>query len=107
MEDVRVYGDFHRVSPELFEQIRDAIPFEQVDYDGDVLRLDHEGPYLMIDDFIEQMAALLPENGYGNVEYIDHVEWEVIRYTIRGGRIESKTVKVDNVLDAHQREHGL
>ncbi|WP_419785154.1 hypothetical protein [Pseudodesulfovibrio sp.] len=107
MEDVRVYGDFHRVSPELFEKIRDAIPFEQIDYNGDVLRLDHEGPYLMVEDFMELMAELLPENGYGSVEFIDHVEWEVIRYTIRPGKVEEKHVKVDNVLDAHQQNNGL
>lgn len=107
MEDVRVYGDFHRISPEIYEQIKDAIPFDQVEYDGDVLRVDHEGVYLMIDDFIEQIRDLLPEGGYGHVEYIDHVEWEVTRYTIHPGKIEEKKIKVDNVLDAHQREHGL
>lgn len=106
-EDVRVYGDFHRISPELYEQIKDSIPFDQVDYNGDVLRLDHEGPYLYIDDFLETVRDLLPENGYGHVEYIDEVEWEVTRYTIKPGRIESKVVKVDNVVDAHQRDHGL
>ena len=107
MEDVRVYGDFHRITPDIFERIRDAIPFDQVEYDGDVLRVDHEGPYLIIDDFMETIRDLLPEDGYGHVEYIDHVEWEVTRYTIRPGKIEEKTVKVDNVLDAHQRDFGL
>lgn len=106
-EDVRVYADFHRISPEIFEQIKGGIPFEQVQYDGDVLRLDHEGPYLYIDDFLETISGLLPENGYGHVEYIDEVEWEVTRYTIKPGDIRSKVVKVDNVLDAHQKEHGL
>ncbi|WP_285907202.1 hypothetical protein [Pseudodesulfovibrio pelocollis] len=107
MDDVRVYGDFHRVSPELFERIKDALPFDQVEYDGDVLRLDHEGVYLMIDDFLELMRDLLPEGGYGHVEYIDNLEWVVIRYTITPGRIDEKRVLVDNVLDAHMRDHGM
>lgn len=107
MEDVRVYGDFHRISPELFERIRDSIPFDQVEYDGDVLRLDHEGVYLMIDDFLELIRDSLPEGGYGHVEYIDNLEWVVTRYTITPGRIEEKRVLVDNVLDAHMRDHGL
>lgn len=107
MDDVRVYGDFHRVSPELFARIKDALPFDQVEYDGDVLRLDHEGVYLMIDDFLELMRDLLPEGGYGHVEYIDNLEWVVIRYTITPGRIDEKRVLVDNVLDAHMRDHGL
>ncbi len=107
MEDVRVYGDFHRISPKIYKQIKDSIPFDQVEYDGDVLRVDHEGVYLMIDDFIELIRDVLPEGGYGHVEFIDHLDWEVIRYTITPGKIESKKVKVDNVLDAHMRDHGL
>ncbi|WFS63559.1 hypothetical protein LF599_05175 [Pseudodesulfovibrio thermohalotolerans] len=107
MEDVRVYGDFHRISPEIFEKIKDLIPFEQVDYNGDVLRVDHEGHYILIDDFIEAVRDNLPENGYGHVEFIDQLEWTVTRYTIKPGKIEEKLVHVDNVLDAHQRDHGL
>ncbi len=107
MDDVRVYGDFHRISPEIYEKIKDSIPFDQVEYDGDVLRVDHEGVYLMIEDFMEEISKLLPENGYGHVEFIDHLDWEVTRYTITPGKIEEKVVKVDNVLDAHMRDHGL
>jgi DNA-dependent RNA polymerase auxiliary subunit epsilon len=107
MEDVRVYGDFHRISPEMWDKIKDLCPFEQVDYDGDVLRVDHEGHYILIDDFIEAIRDLLPENGYGHVEFIDQLEWTVTRYTIKPGKIEEKLVRVDNVVDAHQRENGL
>nr|WP_287412964.1 hypothetical protein [Pseudodesulfovibrio sp.] len=107
MEDVRVYGDFHRITPEIYEQIKDANPFDQVEYDGDVLRVDHEGHYLMIDDFIEAIRDLLPENGYGHVEYIDQLDWVVTRYTIKPGKIEEKIVLIDNVVDAHQRNYGL
>lgn len=107
MEDVRVYGDFHRISPEIYEKLKGSIPFEQVDYDGDVLRLDHEGVYLDIEDFLAVVADLLPEEGYGAVEYIDQVEWLVTRYTISPGKVDQKVIHVDNVVDAHQREYGL
>jgi len=107
MDDVRVYGDFHRITPEIYEKLKDSIPFDQVEYDGDVLRVDHEGVYLMIDDFIEMVRDLLPENGYGHVEYIDHLDWVVTRYSIKPGKIEEKRIAVDNVLDAHMRDHGM
>jgi hypothetical protein len=107
MDDVRVYADFHRITPEVFEKIKDSLPFDQVEYDGDVLRLDHEGVYLMVDDFLETMKDLLPEGGYGHLEYIDHLDWVVTRYTVTPGKIEEKRVPVDNVLDAHMRDHGL
>ncbi|NDV20810.1 hypothetical protein GO013_15475 [Pseudodesulfovibrio sp. JC047] len=107
MDDVRIYGDFHRISPEIYEQLKAVNPFEQVEYDGDVLRVDHEGHYLMIDDFIEAVRDLLPDNGYGHVEFIDQLEWTVTRYTIKPGRIDEKLVRVDNVVDAHQHNFGL
>jgi hypothetical protein len=107
MDDVRVYADFHRITPEVFERIKDSLPFDQVEYDGDVLRLDHEGVYLMVDDFLDTMKDLLPEGGYGHLEYIDHLDWVVTRYTITPGKIEEKRIPVDNVLDAHMRDHGL
>ncbi|GAB7023536.1 hypothetical protein [Salidesulfovibrio brasiliensis] len=107
MEDVRIYGDFHGLTPEKFEMIKDEIPLDQVDYEDNVLRIDHEGVYIDMDDFIERMAEVLGDEGRGAVEFIDHVEWEVTRYTIEKGRISSKKVKVDNVLDAHMRDHGL
>lgn len=106
-DDVRIYGDFHRISPEIFEQLKESIPFDQVEYDGDILRLDYEGVYILVDDFMEKVRDLLPEDGYGHVEFIDNLDWEVIRYTITPGKIEEKKVKVDNVLDAHMRDHGL
>jgi len=107
MDDVRVYADIHRVSPEMFEQLKGSMPFEDIEYDGDVLRCDHEGVYLMIDDFIEKVRDLLPEKGYGHVEYIDHLDWVVTRYTIKPGKIDEKRIPVDNVLDAHMRDHGM
>lgn len=107
MEDVRVYGDFHGLTPDKFERIRDEIPFEQMEYKDNVLRVDHEGKFLMVEDFLDLMAEVLADEGRGAVEYIDQLEWEVTRYTIENGRISSKVVKVDNVLDAHMRDHGL
>ncbi|CCH48219.1 hypothetical protein [Pseudodesulfovibrio piezophilus] len=107
MDDVRIYGDFHRITPDIFEQIKDAIPVDQVEYDGDVLRIDHEGTYILMDDFIELISKRLPEEGYGHVEFIDNLEWEVTRYTITPGKIEHKKIKVDNVLDAHMRDLGM
>lgn len=106
-DDVRVYGDFHRLPPVAYEQIRDAIPFDQVDYADGVLRVDHEGKFLDVDEFLETILELLPEDGWGALEYIDHVEWEVTRYTLKNGELKSTTLPADNVLDAHMREHGL
>lgn len=45
--------------------------------------MDHEGHYLIFDDFIESIRDLLPGGGYGHVKYIDQLDEIVTRYTIK------------------------
>lgn len=40
---------------------KDSIPFDQVEYDSDVLRMDHEDHYLIIDDFIDPSVTYCPK----------------------------------------------
>ena len=99
-DDVRAYGDFHGISEEQFRSIEDQIPFPQVDYKGGVLRVDHEGKYILIDDFLETMAEMLGDKGWGGVDFIDHLDKTLTRYDIRGGRITHKTIDFDQALNS-------
>ena len=66
---------------------KDSIPFNQVEYDRDVFSVDHDGYYLIIDDFIESIRDLLPGGGYSHVKYIDQLDEIVTRYTIKLNKI--------------------
>lgn len=99
-DDIRAYGDFHGVSEADFEAIRDEIPFPQVDYANGVLRVDHEGKFIWIEDFLERMAGLLGESGWGGVDWIDHLDKTLTRYDIRGGKITSRTIDFDQALNS-------
>ena len=92
-DDVRSYGDFYRLPPEAFARIRDAIPYPQVDYRDGVLRVDHEGKFIDIDDFLKEIAGLLEPGGWGKVDFIDHLDQKLTRYDIRDGRITSRTIE--------------
>lgn len=91
-DDIRSYGDFYRLPPAAFERIRDHIPYPQVDYRDGILRVDHEGQYLDIEDFMKEIAGLLEPEGWGKVDFIDRVEQKLIRYEIRNGNITSRTL---------------
>lgn len=83
-DDVRAYGDFHGFGPEAFAKIKDSIPFPQVDYDAAArkLHVDHEGKFIWVEDFLEEVCALLDEDGWGEVDYLDHTELVLTRYSL-------------------------
>ena len=69
-DDVRAYGDFHGLNPENFEKIRDSIPFPQTEYVDNVLHVDHEGGYLMIDPIFRALGA-----GENTLPLIEQYMW--------------------------------
>ncbi|MEF2145293.1 MAG: hypothetical protein V3573_07605 [Desulfovibrionaceae bacterium] len=90
-DDVRAYGDIHGLSPEAFEQIKHSIPFPQVRYENRALHVDHEGTYIDVEGFLETVVQLLDEDGWGEVDYLDHLGQELIRYRLRKGGYDSET----------------
>ncbi len=106
MDDVRTYGDIMGISPEAYEKLKPHIPFPQVKYANGKLSVDHEGVYIDVEPFIEKVVELMDENGWGGVDFIDHVEWEVTRYVLRKGSVRIKKVKPDNVLEPLLNEIG-
>ena len=97
-DDVRTYGDFHGLSQEDFDSVRDEIPYPQVSFKDGVLKVDHEGKFIWIDDFLERMAELLADKGWGGVDFIDHLDKKITRYDIRAGKITQKTIDFDQAL---------
>lgn len=105
-DDVRTYGDFTGISAEAFEALRPHIPFPQVRHAGDKLSVDHEGTYIDVEPFLEKVVAAMAPGGWGGLDFIDHVDWEVTRYIIRDGRITVKKVRPDHVLEPLLSEIG-
>ncbi len=99
MEAVRVYADIHGLSPEAFEEIRPSLPFDQVVYKDRVLAVDFEGHYIDVEPFLEDVARLLDEDGWGKLDYIDQIDYALTRYVIKKGEWKAKDVLVDNVLE--------
>ncbi len=97
-DDIRTYGDFHGLSQEDFEAIRDEIPYPQVEFKDGVLKVDHEGKFIWIDDFLDRMVELLGDKGWGGVDFIDHLDKKLTRYDIRGGKMTKKTIDFDQAL---------
>lgn len=98
MFDVRCYGDFHGISQEAFDSLN--IPFEQVSYEGDVLQVDHEGKFIWVDAFLEQVVEALGDTGWGKFDFIDHLDNTMTRYVIENGTMTEHNIPVENVMEA-------
>jgi hypothetical protein len=99
MEAVRVYADIHGLSPEAFEEIRPSLPFDQVVYKDRILAVEFEGQYIDVEPFLDAVARLLDDGGWGKLDYIDQIDYALTRYVIKKGGWTAKSVMVDNVME--------
>ncbi|MGE4506707.1 MAG: hypothetical protein AB7D51_15270 [Desulfovibrionaceae bacterium] len=105
-DDVRAYGDIHGLGPEAFEKIKDSIPFPQVEYDATArtLHVDHEGKFIWIEDFLDQVCAMLDEDGWGEVDFLDHTELVLTRHSLKPGQRTSQERPFDQIGTAEMRQ---
>jgi len=99
MEAVRVYADIHGLSPEAFEEIRQSMPFDQVVYKDRILAVDFEGHYIDVEPFLDDVARLMDDDGWGKLDYIDQIDYALKRYVIKKGSYRSVDVMLDNVME--------
>ena len=107
MEAVRVYADIHGLSPEAFAEIRQSMPFDQVVYKDRTLAVDFEGHYIDVEPFLNDVARLLDDDGWGKLDYIDQIDYALTRYVITKGSYTTKEVMVDNVVEKVHLESGV
>lgn len=105
-DDVRSYGDIHGIGPEAFEAIKDSIPYPQVDYDEKrrVLHVDHEGKFIWIEDFLDLVCAHLDEDGWGEVDFLDHQDLVLTRHTLKKGARTSLERPFDQIGTTEMRQ---
>ncbi len=99
MEAVRVYADIHGLSPEAFEEIRHSMPFDQVVYKDRILAVGFEGHYIDVEPFLNDIARLIDDDGWGKLDFIDQLEYALKRYVIKKGSYTIKDVMLDNVME--------
>jgi hypothetical protein len=107
MEAVRVYADVHGLSPEAYEEIRQTMPFDQAVYKDRILNVDFEGHYIDVEPFLNDVARLMDDGGWGKLDFIDQIDYALTRYVIKKGEWKAKDVLVDNVVEKVHQESGV
>lgn len=64
-----------------------------------VLDFLHEGHFLDVESDLEGLAAMLGAGTRGVIDVINHQDWEMHRYTLKGGTFLRKRIALDNALD--------
>ncbi len=99
MDAVRVYADIQGLSPEAFAELRQSMPFDQVVYQDRKLSVGYEGHYIDVEPFLNDIARLLDEDGWGKLDFIDQLEYALRRYVIKKGSYRVVDVMLDNVME--------
>ncbi len=98
---MRVFGEIRGLDQQQVELLKknEFPPFE---LEGGIIKVEYEGPYIDIEQAVEDIARILNENCQGYVDCIDHENWEVLRYTIHQGLVSCKKINPDNPLEAYK-----
>lgn len=98
---MRIFGEIKGVAfyRSFFPAQQDISPFE---FKNNRLEIEYEGPYIDIDQLLEDILPGLDENAHGYVDCIDHENWEVTRFSIEQGELYRKKINPDNALEAYK-----
>ena len=64
-----------------------------------VLDFLHEGHFLDVESDLHALVAQLGPDARGIIDVINHLDWEMDRYTLAGGKLRRERIALDNALD--------
>ena len=83
------------------------MPFDQVVYKDRILAVDFEGHYIDVEPFLDDVARLMDDDGWGKLDFIDQIDYALTRYLIKKGSYTAQEVLVDNVVEKVHQESGV
>ena len=101
----RVWGNAERLSQEGFARIAGQLPFEVVEYANGALNLEHTAFHVDEDEVRDAAGAIagaLSENGFGQLDLIDHNQDFVLRLAIAPGNVRERRTSIDDILDKYR-----
>ena len=101
----RVWGNAERLPQEGFVRIAGQLPFEVVEYANGTLNLEHAAFHVDEDevrDAAQAIAGVLSENGFGQLDLIDHNQDFVLRLAIASDGVRERRTSTDDVLDKYR-----
>lgn len=95
----RIYGTVKGIPATAWDRLAAELPFEGVSYTNGLLDIDHEGAWVDVESALDLISAVMLEGGWGGVDVIDNLDWQITRYTLTPGGYSSRTFDLDNVME--------
>jgi len=98
----KIYGVIQDLLDNLpkIKQVLQEFAFEEIEVQGN--RIDFfywSNTYLDIDELLAQLKVRLSANAYGQIDYIDFLDWKMIRFFIQGSSITSHPIPLQKSMD--------
>jgi hypothetical protein len=97
--EFRIYGTVFGLTEEDFAKLKTELPFENLSFSNSVLDIDHEGPWVDVEEALDRLTSRLGPDGRGGLDVIDNHQWQITRYALRPGGYDSRTFDLDNVME--------
>ena len=101
---IRIHGTLNGISSEAYDALRDFLNFDEVSYENGTITLEHQRYYFELEDFLDRAADVMEPECRGYVDQIDNDAWEMTRYVLEKGRVKSRTISLNEVLERYQYE---
>lgn len=103
----KVYGHVYPINADFYADLAracaDALPdaddIPVLEKDGDMARISFEGVYFPVDEVLEALARHLGSEHKGKLDVLDMDGWRLTRHVLEGGRINTSSAPLNNVLD--------
>jgi len=98
----KIYGFIQDISDNFpkIKKILQEFAFEEIDVHGN--RIDFfywSNVYLDVEQFLTQLKTTLSSDAYGQIDYIDFLDWKMIRFFIQGSSITSQAIPLNKSMD--------
>lgn len=102
---IKVYAAFSPAPDEVLAAVekagRAAIGHDSdwLFHEGNFLRIAWEGLYFPLEDVLHALAATLPENAEGKLDYLDLDDWTITRHVPQKRKFQTSTRSLNQVLE--------
>lgn len=100
----RFYGHVIRISDETAEALKTLLADFEISTEKSLLDFAYEGQCIDPDHYLEEIASIIPESAEAHIDFIDNQEWIMDRTLIKDGRVHTKRISLNDVLERYNME---
>ncbi|SKA73610.1 hypothetical protein [Desulfobaculum bizertense] len=103
---VKVFGTFNGISAEAFEKLKGYLQFDEVEYEGTTVSVEHNSYYPDVEFLLIHVMELMREGAESSLDILDHDENTITRFAIESDGYRTREMDMDAVTPVYpQHSH--